>query len=120
MMLLTYSVYLSASLLITVYVGRTLYRNGRCFLINCLEGNVRAADAVNYLLLAGYYLVNVAFVVLMLTTRESVTTPMEVIDVLSTKVGIVCVTLGVMHLFNLFVLTTFRRAVLIGTHRCDE
>ncbi|MDA0283252.1 MAG: hypothetical protein O3B13_06710 [Planctomycetota bacterium] len=108
MIICTYAIYLAASVLITVYVGHTLYRNGRCFLIDCLHGNERVADAVNHLLLAGYYLVNIAFVVLMLKTHTPVPTVLDAVDVLSTKIGIVCVTLGVMHFFNLFVLTSVK------------
>ena len=64
---------------------------------------------MNHLLLAGYYLMNIAFVVLMLRTRSPVTSGLDVLHVLSTKVGIVCVTLGSMHFFNLCVLTSVKR-----------
>jgi len=108
MIIWTYAIYLAVSVLITVYVGHTLYRNGRPFLIDCLQGNERVADAVNHLLLAGYYLMNIAFVVLMLRTRSPVASGFDALHVLSTKVGIVCVTLGSMHFFNLFVLTSVK------------
>jgi hypothetical protein len=110
MIIWTYAIYLAVSVLITVYVGHTLHRNGRPFLIDCLQGNERVADAVNHLLLAGYYLMNIAFVVLMLRTRSPVASGFDAINVLSTKVGIVCLTLGSMHFFNLFVLTSVKES----------
>lgn len=104
MMILTYSAYFVISLLVTVLLGRTLHRHGRCFVIRCLNGNIRSADAVNNLLLVGFYLVNVAFVTLMLKSKTDVSSMKDSIDLLSTKLGTVLVTLGVMHFGNLIVL----------------
>lgn len=104
MMVWTYAVYLVASLLVTVLLGRTLHRHGRYFVVRCLNGDVRSADAVNNLLLAGFYLVNVAFVALVLRSEMSVETFRQCVELLSTKLGIVLLTLGGMHFVNLIVL----------------
>lgn len=104
MMVWTYAVYLVASLLVTVLFGRTLHRHGRYFVVRCLNGDVRSADAVNNLLLAGFYLVNVAFVALVLRSEMSVETFRQCVELLSTKLGIVLLTLGGMHFVNLIVL----------------
>lgn len=104
MMVWAYAVYLAASLLVTVLLGRTLHRHGRYFVVRCLNGDVRSADAVNNLLLAGFYLVNVAFVALVLRSEMSVETFRQCVELLSTKLGIVLLTLGGMHFVNLIVL----------------
>lgn len=104
MMIAVYVVYLAVSLLVTVLLGRTLHRHGRCFVISCLNGDVQAADAVNNLLLAGFYLVNIAFVALVLKSDIDVVTCRQSVDLLSTKLGIVMLTLGVLHFLNLIVL----------------
>lgn len=104
MMVWTYAAYLIASLLVTVLLGRTLHRHGRCFVIRCLKGDVRSADAVNNLLLAGFYLLNIAFVALVLKSDMGVETFRQCVDLLSTKLGIVLLTLGGMHFVNLIVL----------------
>lgn len=104
MMIWTYVVYLVASLLVTVLLGRTLHRHGRYFVVRCLNGDIQSADAVNNLLLAGFYLVNVAFVALVLKSEISVETFQQCVELLSTKLGIVLVTLGGMHFVNLIVL----------------
>lgn len=104
MMVWTYAVYLVASLLVTVLLGRTLHRHGRYFVVRCLNGDVGSADAVNNLLLAGFYLVNVAFVALVLRSEMSVETFRQCVELLSTKLGIVQLTLGGMHFVNLIVL----------------
>lgn len=104
MMTGTYTVYLTLSLLVTVLLGQTLHRHGRFFVIDCLKGDIRAADAVNSLLLAGFYLVNLAFVAIMLKSDLAVDTFEDSLELLSTKLGIVLLTLGGMHFVNLIVL----------------
>lgn len=105
----TYAVYLAASGVVTIYVGRTLHRHGRAFLVGVFGGNASMADAVNHLLLIGFYLTNLAFVAL---TLRSGLEPADVVgaaELLSGKVGLVLITLGVMHFFNLAVLAAVRQ-----------
>ena len=104
MMVAVYVVYLVVSLLVTVLLGRTLHRHGRCLVIRALKGDVQSADAVNNLLLAGFYLVNIAFVALVLKSDIDLDTFRQCVDLLSTKLGIVMLTLGVLHFVNLIVL----------------
>jgi hypothetical protein len=108
-MLWTYGVYLVLSVLVTAWVGRTLYKNGRVFLIDALGGNERLADSLNHLLLVGFNLVNVGFVALALKYGGKVADALGAVEYLSTKVGVVLLVLGGMHFFNLFVLSRVRR-----------
>ena len=62
----SYIVYLITSLLITAWVGRTLYRRGRIFLVDAFHGNEAVADSVNHLLVVGFYLINIGYVTLAL------------------------------------------------------
>ena len=100
----TYAVYLILSATITVWVAETLARHGRVFLIDVFHGNEARADAVNRLLVVGFYLVNLAGVLFNLTFSGSVITVMDGIHFLSSKIGLVLTVLGAMHFFNLIVL----------------
>ncbi len=44
----SYVVYLAVSVLLTVWVARTLSKNGRVFLIDAFHGNASLADSVNH------------------------------------------------------------------------
>ncbi|WP_199560894.1 hypothetical protein [Mucilaginibacter hurinus] len=55
--ILTYTVYLAASIALTIWVARVLFNNGRIFLVDIFHGNNALADAVNRLLIVGFYLV---------------------------------------------------------------
>ena len=52
---LCYIAYLAISLGVTIWVARTLHRNGRVFLVEAFRGNTELADSVNHLLVVGFY-----------------------------------------------------------------
>ncbi|POX40862.1 hypothetical protein C3486_11755 [Streptomyces sp. Ru73] len=104
-----YAVYLLVSIALTVWVARTLSRHGRIFLADVLRGNEKLADAVNHLLVVGFYLVNLGFVALYLRAAAPVTTARALVETLSVKLGVVLLVLGVLHLANVYVLGRIRR-----------
>jgi len=105
----TYIAYLFVSVSLTVWVARTLHKNGRIFLVDSLLGNEPLADPVNHLLVVGFYLINIGFVTLALKYGDKATDAQTALEILSTKVGLVLVVLGVMHFFNLFIFSKMRR-----------
>jgi hypothetical protein len=105
----TYAVYLALSLALTVWVARTLFKNGRVFLVDVFGGNAELADSVNHLLVVGFYLINLGYVCLALRIAEPVVSVQGSIEALSRKVGMVLVVLGAMHFFNLFVFSRIRQ-----------
>ncbi len=112
MVVVTYAIYVSLSLAITIWVGRTLHKNGRIFLVENFSGNEELADSVNHLLLVGFYLVNFGFVTLALKYGTKPTDLVSAVEALSTKVGLAIVVLGAMHFFNMYALTRFRHSKL--------
>ena len=115
MMLATYAIYVGVSLVMTYWVGRTLNRNGRVFLIENFEGKETLADSVNHLLLVGFYLINLGFISLALKYGDKPGTAVEAVEFLSTKIGLVIVVLGAMHFFNMLWLMKFRKSRLFQT-----
>src|SRR6476660_9922517 len=105
----TYLIYLALSIALTVWVGRTLHKNGRVFLVDVFHGNEALADSVNHLLVVGFYLINFGYVSLALKLGYIVNNSQEGIEALSVKVGMVLIVLGGMHFFNLFIFSRMRR-----------
>lgn len=106
----TYIAYLSISTAITVWVGSTLFHHGRVFLLQVFTGSEARADAVNRLLMVGFYLTNLAVVLFNLKACGLVTTPVESLNFLTSKIGLVLSVLGLMHFINLIVLgVAYRR-----------
>ena len=106
---LAYALYLLISIPLTILVARTLSKHGRTFLAEVFADSPGLANAVNQLLVVGFYLISLGFVTLFLTSRAEVPTAREVFELLSVKVGTVALVLGVMHLFNVLVFNGIRR-----------
>lgn len=107
--IITYSLYLVLSITLTIWVARTLSKNGHVFLVECFQSNHELADSVNHLLVVGFYLINLGFVSLFLKIGITVATAQDVFEALSSKMGVVLLVLGFMHFFNLAVFTQLRR-----------
>lgn len=112
MMLVTYATYLLVSLGITFWVGRSLNKGGRIFLVENFEGKAALADSVNHLLLVGFYLVNIGFVTVALRFGDKPADLVGVVEFLSTKIGLAVLVLGLMHLANVRLLMRFRTSDL--------
>ncbi len=104
----TYIAYLIISILLTVWVARTLHRNGRVFLVDVFRRE-DLADSVNHLLVVGFYLVNLGYVTLALKLGGEILSSRGAVEALSGKVGGVLLVLGFMHFFNLFVFSRMRK-----------
>ena len=109
MIITSYLAYLSISIAVTVWVAHTLHKNGRIFLVDSFHGNTALADSVNHLLVVGFYLVNVGYITLALRFGRKPDTWPEVIEYLSTKIGLVLLILGFMHFMNIKVFSGMRR-----------
>ncbi|HWH27424.1 MAG TPA: hypothetical protein VNU26_00435 [Mycobacteriales bacterium] len=105
----TYALYVLLAVPLTVWVGRTLFRNGKVFLLDVFAGDDDLASAVNSLLVVGFYLVNIGYVLLALRIGTQVTTTTDAFEALSVKLGAVALVLGALHLGNVYVLNNLRR-----------
>ncbi|UII20463.1 hypothetical protein [Fulvivirga ligni] len=110
--ILTYALYLPITIILTIWVARTLFNNGRVFLVDIFHGNEVLADSVNKLLVVGFYLINVGYAVFTLRIIGDIDTTQAVIEKLSMKLGAIILILGVMHFFNLFVFFRLRKRAL--------
>ncbi|MGF7077393.1 hypothetical protein [Mucilaginibacter sp. R-33] len=106
--ILTYVIYLLASIALTVWVAKVLFKNGRIFLVDIFHGNSELADSVNKLLVVGFYLVNIGYMSLALKEYGSIASMQVVVEVLSYKVGWIILILGGMHFLNLVIFFKLR------------
>ena len=61
-----YIAYTIISIVMTIWVARTLHKNGRIFLLDAFHGKEEMADSVNHLLVVGFHLINIGFILLFL------------------------------------------------------
>ena len=108
-----YIAYTIVSIAMTVWVARTLHKNGRIFLLDAFKDKEEMADSVNHLLVVGFYLINIGFILLFLRLGTKPETVVEGIEYIATKLGVVLLVLGFMHFFNMF---NFNRMRKKGVH----
>ncbi|MGC5021183.1 hypothetical protein [Micromonospora sp. DT47] len=112
-----YLAYLAVSIGLTVWVARALSRNGLVFLEDVFSDK-RLANAVNSLLVVGFYLLNLGYVTVAMKHDDPVLSTSQAMEELSLKIGLVLLVLGALHFFNVFALNRYRRGRLrqVATH----
>ncbi len=107
----TYLTYLAISIGITVFVSRTLSRNGLPFLVHGFGGDEELARSTNHLLVVGFYLVNLGFVLLRMRTGIDIQNVNELIVYQASGIGLVLLVLGLMHFLNMWGIHQFCRGL---------
>ncbi len=105
MIVVAYLIYLPVAITLTYYVARTLFKNGKVFMLDIFNGRENIALATNRLFEMGFYLLNLGFALLIL--KLDVYDPemfgkQEMIEALSKKVGGFSIYLGIMLFLNLY------------------
>jgi hypothetical protein len=108
---LSYGLYLVLSIGMTIWVAHTLSTNGEVFLVQCFGHNEALARSTNHLLVVGFYLINIGWILLTLQFGAEPQTWSQAIKFVSSKVGLAVLVLGGMHFFNMHAIARFGRKV---------
>lgn len=100
----TYSLYLSITLMVIILLGNVFYKNGRIFILSIYNHQEQLTDSINRLLLAGYYLVNIGYAFLTIKGWEKVESTQQMMESLSTQIGGILLILAILHFLNVFAL----------------
>lgn len=100
--LIGYAIYLPIALLLTYYVSKTLFKNGKIFMLDIFKGREDIAQATNKLFETGFYLLNIGFALMILEIELYNNNYQELIEKLSYKIGGFSIYLGLMLFFNLY------------------
>src|SRR5438105_4592904 len=90
-----YAAYAVITVGLTIWLARTLFTNGAVFLEDVFKDTPKLADAVNRLLVVGFYLLNLGYAALIMKA-EGGTTVLEAVEVLAWKLGALLLSLGAM------------------------
>ncbi|WP_052629755.1 hypothetical protein [Pseudoxanthomonas suwonensis] len=108
---LGYLLYLGISIAMTVWVARTLSKNGEVFLVKCFGQDAQLAKSTNHLLVVGFYLVNIGFIALRMDGWNEQKAMASMIPYVAGKVGLSVLVLGAMHFFNMAMIARYGRTV---------
>jgi len=104
-----YLTYAGVSIVLTVWIARTLFKHGEVFLEDVFAHNPRMSGAVNRLLVVGFYLLNLGYALVTLRGNSSALTPVQAIEMLAMKLGALMIALGILHFMNLYLFYRIRR-----------
>ncbi|AMA49961.1 MULTISPECIES: hypothetical protein [Flavobacterium] len=100
--LIGYTIYLPIVIVLTFYVSKTLFKNGKTFMLDIFKGREEIATATNKLFETGFYLLNLGYALMILEINLQENTYQELIEELSYQIGGFSIYLGVMMFFNLY------------------
>lgn len=123
MVVKAYCIYLPIAIGLTLFVARTLFQNGKIFMLDIFRGREEIAFATNKLFEVGFYLMNIGFALLIMEVSRGVYDAQSLIEVLSAKLGGFSIYLGIMLFFNMYLFfrgkrktsEAIRREQLFGT-----
>ena len=108
-LILIYVIYGTVAIGLVVGLARTLFANGSVFLEDVFTDKPGMADAVNRLLVIGFYMLNLGYALLLLPGGDRPTTSIEASELLIRKLGILLASLGVIHFINMYVFWKIRQ-----------
>jgi hypothetical protein len=97
-----YAIYLPVVIFLTLFVAKTLFKNGKVFMLDIFNGREEIAFATNKLFEVGFYLMNIGFALLILKMTYAPSNVQSTIEVLSYKIGGFSIYLGIMLFLNLY------------------
>ncbi len=104
-----YLIYLPIVIALTFVVARTLFNNGRIFMLDIFHGREDIAGSTNKLFEVGFYLLNMGFALVITQIDLMNPNAQRIFEVLSMKIGGFSIYLGVMLFLNLYLFFRGRR-----------
>lgn len=100
--LIGYAIYLPVALALTYFVSKTLFKNGKIFMLDIFKGREDIANATNQLFKTGFYLLNVGYALMILEIHIYNNTYQSLVEELSYQIGGFAIYLGIMLFLNLY------------------
>ena len=105
--ILAMTAYVVVAVGLTVWLARTLFRNGAAFLLDVFEDKPELAGAVNRLLVTGFYMLNLGYAFFILRASRGYD-GFEATQFLVNRLAILLVTLAGIHFVNVLVFWRIR------------
>lgn len=103
--LIGYLVYFVIMGFIILKVGFICYKNGIVFVSSLLPNDATFGLQINKLLLVGYYLVNIGYIIFSLSQWETMSTFKQLIEAISSKATLIILGLAALHYINIISLS---------------
>lgn len=105
-----YAIYALSSIGLTVGLAYTLHANGKIFLAQMFPDDHKIANAINSLLVTGFFMLNLGYAFLM-SRAEATSTTFAATEQLIQQLGVLLLSLGIIHFLNMAVFWKIRRNI---------
>src|SRR6266508_5239529 len=105
--ILVQAIYIAVAVGLTVWLARTLFRNGTAFLHAVFADRPQLAEAVNKLLVTGFYMLNLGYALWILRASRGYD-GFEAVQFLVNRLALMLVSLAAIHFVNVFVFWRIR------------
>lgn len=105
--IVVYAVYVLVAVALTAWLARTLYRSGTAFLHDVFADRPALADAVNRLLVVGFYMLNLGYALFIVRTSRHLDA-FAAVQFVVNRLAVLLVTLAGLHFLNVFVFWRIR------------
>jgi hypothetical protein len=102
-----YTLYVAVAVGLTIWLARTLFRNGTVFLQDVFEGQPGLAEAVNHLLVVGFYMLSLGYGLYILHASNGMDA-LQAAQFLVNRLAVLLVSLAAIHFVNVFVFWRIR------------
>lgn len=106
--IISYLLFLIISSYITIDVGRRCYQEGKAYLKYLLHDE-NLCLTINRILLGCYYLLNLGYIAINLSTWEKIDTIDEMVKISAVRIGSITLILCGLHYVNIFTLYFLRK-----------
>ncbi len=104
---LVYSLYVVVAVGLTIWLARTLFRSGTVFLQDVFAGTEGLAEAVNHLLVVGFYMLSLGYALYILRASGKMDA-FEATQFLVNRLAVLLASLAAIHFVNVFVFWRIR------------
>ena len=101
------TLYVAVAVGLTVWLARTLFRSGTAFLHDVFEGKPELAEAVNRLLVVGFYMLNLGYALYILRATRGLD-GFASVQFLVNRLALLLVSLAGIHFVNVLVFWRIR------------
>ncbi len=119
--IIAYSVYIPATIFLSIWIARSLHKNTKAFLIEKFNNNDALASSTNNLIQTGFYLIALGFSFMRMhikhfahsregkVTWEQLADGQETIEQLASKLGVFTLILGLLLFLNFFIMLIIQK-----------
>ena len=105
--IVVYTIYVAVAVGLTIWLARTLFRSGTAFLHDVFAEKPDLADAVNRLLVVGFYMLNLGYALFILRASQGLH-GFEAVQFLVNRLAILLLSLAALHFVNVIVFWRIR------------